>query len=547
MPRSPLPQMSEFAEQVYRSKYMHPDDGGWGGTAGRVATHPMAALGYRPGSDEVRSLVDLVRRRAFMPGGRYLATAGAPFHQVNNCLLLRAEDTREGWADLWRKAGMASMTGAGIGVDYSDIREYGAPLKRTGGEASGPIPLMKSVNELGRAAMQGGRRRSAIWAGLSWRHPDVLDFVRVKDWSPGLRALKAEDLSVPMPMEYTNVSVQLDDEFFRAIYDGEHPLHHQADLVYWTVVDKMATTGEPGFSVDTGPDAGETLRNACTELTSRDDSDVCNLGSLNLAEYRTLGEFEEAVALGTLFLLSGSVYSDLPYPEVGPVRERNRRLGLGLMGVHEWLALRGKPYGPDPELGRWLDAYERSTDLAAGFADQHGLSRPVKTRAIAPTGTIAIIAETTSGMEPIFCKAYKRLLKEADAGGLDRTKAMYVVDPTARKLAEAGVDPNEVEDAYQLSYDVDRRLGMQAWLQGYVDHGISSTVNLPGPLTGQDQRDFGRALLMHLPRLRGVTAYPDGARDGQPLNPVPYDEAVTKQGVVFEESDARCVSGSCGA
>jgi ribonucleoside-diphosphate reductase alpha chain len=215
--------------------------------------------------------------------------------------------------------------------------------------------------------------------------------------------------------------------------------------------------------------------------------------------------------------------------------------------VHEWLALRGKPYGPDAELGRWLDAYARSTELAAGFANEHSLSRPVKTRAIAPTGTIAIIAETTSGMEPIFCKAYKRLLKEADAGGLDRTKAMYVVDPTARKLAEAGVDPNEVEDAYQLSYDVERRLDMQAWLQEYVDHGISSTINLPGPLTGPDQRDFGRAVLRHLPRLRGITAYPDGARDGQPLNPVPYDVAVGKQGVVFEESDDRCVSGSCGA
>jgi ribonucleoside-diphosphate reductase alpha chain len=307
----------------------------------------------------------------------------------------------------------------------------------------------------------------------------------------------------------------------------------------------MVAHGEPGFSIDTGDNEGENLRNACTEITSADDSDVCNLGSINLARIKDLDEFKEVIRLATLFLLAGTVYSDVPHHEVVGTREKNRRLGLGLMGLHEWLLVRGYRYEMVPELRKWLEVYAESTEVAGEWADKHILSRPVKTRAIAPTGTIGIIGETTTGTEPLFCVAYKRRFLDTDM----RWKFQYVIDPIAHQLIEdKGVDSDMIEDAYSLSYNVERRIYFQAELQGYVDHAIASTINLPYPITNEvEVRDFGETLMQYLPRLRGVTCYPDGARAGQPLEAVPYEVALGKTGVTFDDNrDNACASGSCG-
>jgi ribonucleoside-diphosphate reductase alpha chain len=369
---------------------------------------------------------------------------------------------------------MALMTGAGIGVDYSDVRGEGCLIRRTGGTATGPIPLMQMLNECGRGIMQGGSRRSAIWAGLKWSHPDIHKFIRIKNWSDEIQAIKEKDFSFPAPLDSTNISVILDDEFFEAYHDDEHVLHAMAHTVYWATVEQMLQTGEPGFSVDTGKNSGESLRNACTEVTSRDSNDICNLGSINLARVESLDEFKELIDLGIAFLMAGTVYSDVPYPGVDRIRTKNRRLGLGIMGVHEWLLTRGKPYGPDEELGMWLAAYAKSGRNANTWANEWELSRPKKTRAIAPNGTISIVAETTSAIEPIFCVAYKRRYLKGK-----QWCYQYVVDPTAKRLIDSGIAPDMIEDAYTLARNVERRVSFQAWVQKYVDHGISSTINLP--------------------------------------------------------------------
>lgn len=543
--------MSAFANTIYETKYAHEIDGRletWPETAERVISNVLGELGFGPGDYEYDRLLTLVEERKFIPGGRYLYASGRDLHQTQNCLLLRAEDSREGWANIMHRAGMALMTGAGIGIDYSDIRSSGEPIKKTGGTASGPIALMKIINEIGRNVMQGGARRSAIWAGLSWKHGDILEFIHLKEWSDEVKRLKATDFNFPATMDMTNISVLLDDEFFEAYDDDEHELHDLAQRVYWETVRNMISTAEPGFSVDVGPNSGETLRNACTEVTSSDSDDICNLGSINFSRIADKEELEEVVDLGTLFLIAGSVYSDLPYDEVEQVRIKNRRLGLGIMGIHEWLLQRNKRYGPDDELAEWLEIYAQSGEHAKKHAERQGLTVPIKTRAIAPTGTIAIIGETTTGIEPIFCVAYKRRYRTAKANGNDVTSYQYVIDPTARRLINQGVNPNIIEDAYMLSYDVERRVEFQAWVQQFVDHAISSTINLPYPIVKENEvREFGLMLLKYLPRLRGITAYPDGARGGQPLVAVSYSVAADKEGVVFEESDERCVQGACGA
>ncbi len=532
--------MSPFAETIMRHKYLHPGENTWEDIAQRVVTTVMTP--HFP--ELVDEMIDYVSARKFMPGGRYLYATGKPFHQTQNCLLLKVEDSREGWGDLMRRITTGSMTGAGIGVVYSALRPKGALVGGMGGTSTGPLALMQMVNEAGRHIMQGGSRRAAIWAGLHWWHQDIFDFITVKDWSPEIVAAKSVDFMAPAPMDGTNISVILDTAFFKAYEDPTDPMHDHALHVYWATVERMLTTAEPGFSIDAWENEGENLRNACTEVTSHDDNDICNLGSINLARVESVEEMARVTEVASAFLLAGTLYSKVPYEEVGVTREKNRRLGLGVMGFAEWLAVRGYRYEANDELAAWMDEYARSGEYADAQADRLGVSRPVKTRAIAPTGTIGILAETSTGIEPIFALAYKRRYFKNGVWF-----AQYVIDATAQRLIDKGVKPEDIETAYDLARDPERRIRFQAWVQQYVDHGISSTLNLPAvaeqPFTTED---FGRMLLTHLPDLRGVTAYPDGARGGQPLNVVPYEEAVGWAGVEFEEvgSGQACVSGSCG-
>ena len=541
----PAVAMSSFAETIYRQKYAQEGET-WYDTAARVVNNVMRP--YFPElSDE---MIDAIADRKFMPGGRYLYASGKKFHQTQNCLLMRAADSRvteganPGWAEIMHNVTAGLMTGAGVGIVYSDLRGNGEKVNGMGGTSTGPMALMNMVNEAGRHIMQGGARRSAIWAGLHWNHPDVFDFIRAKDWSDEIVEMKNKDFNAIAPLDMTNISVILDDDFFAAFDDSENAMHDWAQKVYWSTVEHMLTTAEPGFSIDTGANNGENLRNACTEITSADDSDICNLGSINLARVETKEEFARLVEIGTAFLLAGTEYSLVPYEKVADVRQKNRRLGLGLMGIHEWLLRRGYTYDPNDEFAEWLDEYAKSTEIAARYADRYGWSHPVKTRALAPTGTIGIIAETTTGLEPLFAIAMKRRYLKGD-----KWHFQYVMDATAQRLIESGIDPALIETAYELARTPERRVRFQAWVQQWVDHGISSTLNLPS-VEEQNftHEEFGNMLMKYLPGLRGVTAYPDGARGGQPLNVVPYEEAKDWVGYEYEEfgNSQACVSGACG-
>lgn len=547
MPNTP----SKFAETILQQKYSQVKKDGqlenWNDIAYRVSKHVMKSV------DADKELIQRIRKaieeKKFIPGGRYLYSTGRLFHQVQNCLLLSVEDSREGWADLMQKATLALMTGAGIGVVYSNLRAKGKKIRRSGGQSTGPISLLNMINEAGRGIMQGGSRRSAIWGGLHWNHPDVHEFITIKNWSPEVRKLKEDNFNFPATLDGTNISVILDDEFFEAFNDEKNEQHSMAHSVYWATVKQMLKTSEPGFSIDVGVNSGEHLRNACCEITSKDDSDICNLGSINIANISSLEEMKEVVELGTAFLLAGTIYSDTPYSKVDQVRTKNRRLGLGLMGIHEWLLKHGKKYDSDPELEEYLKVYATSTNVAARYAKEWGISKPIKTRAIAPTGSIGIITETTTGVEPIFCVAYKRRYLKHESWNYQ-----YVVDPTAKRLIDSGIKAELIEDAYNLAEDVERRVSFQAWIQQYVDHAISSTINLPawGSSTNNEStvQKFGDMLIKYLPKLRGVTVYPDAARGGQPLTPVSYNTAMKHTGEVFIEQADICdikKGESCGS
>ena len=512
---------------------------------------------------------------------------------------------------------------------------------------------------------------SALWSGLRWSHPDVFEFITIKNWSDEVKKIKEKDFNFPATMDMTNISVILDKDFFDAYYDKENPKHEHAQKVYWMVIEQMVMTGEPGFSVDYD-NPRESLRNACftfdtpiltkdgyaeigslenkkfeiisydgtisngkvwfsgikeiielnlsngekirctpnhvfmnsngesveakdlkgqklypyskdfenapavisiknagiekvydfnepennwgivqgyvvhncTEIVSEDDSDVCCLGSINLPKISSKEELAEITELSQLFLICGILYSDVPHEKVKEVKNKNMRTGLGIMGFHEWLIRHGYKYEPNAELGEWLSVWKESSDNAAEkWAKILNIPVPIKRRAIAPNGSISIAGgQTTSGIEPIFSLAYQRRYLTPEGW-----KKQYVVDFVAEKLHEEGFDLSGVEDAYSLSFDVERRIAFQEFVQKYVDNSISSTINLPayGTPGNNNPKEFGEILIKYLPKLRGITVYPDGARGGQPLTPVPFEFAIDKKGVVFEGHE-ECVGGVCG-
>lgn len=531
---------SHFAQSIYLQKYSLNGQETWSDTAKRVVD---SVCGQLLSPEDKEYIYKIILERKFIPGGRYLYSAGRPFHQVNNCFLFRAEDSREGWSEAMYKATSALMTGGGIGFDYSALRPEGTLVKRTGGASTGPIALMNMINEAGRNIMQGGQRRSAIYASLNWKHGDVFKFLSLKNHSPELRAQKEADFNFPLPMELTNISVNYDTEFFIAIEDKDHPLHKHAWEVYLLNCKQAFSTAEPGFSFNFRKD-NETLRNACTEVVSEDDSDKCNLGTIWMNRIKDVKELRKVTKASVKFLICGGIYSDVPNDKIKEIGNKNNRIGLGLGGIHEWLMTRDMKYEATPELHKWLAVYEEESNSEAFISARVlNVAVPKGVRAIAPNGTIGIIAETTTGIEPLFCKAYKRRYYK-DGKWLYQ----YVVDGSVKRLLDQGVKIENIQDSYDLGFK--ERVKFQADVQNYVDMAISSTCNMPSWGSEKNNEKTleqnAKTLLKYAKRLRGFTVYPDGCRGGQPLTQVTLEEALKNEGTVFEEEVRECINGVCG-
>jgi ribonucleoside-diphosphate reductase alpha chain len=534
---------TELGLNIFKNKYAQNQYETWADRAHIVVD---AVAGTNGGTEtalltkeERDQLVEYLVDFKWLPGGRYLWYAGRKARFYNNCYLLKAEeDSREEWADLWKRAGSCLMTGGGIGIDVSAFRPKGRTLSKTGGVSSGPIPFLLATNEIGRNVMQGGSRRSAMYGSMNWQHDDAQDFLKIKNWTPEQKAAKEADFNAPAPLDMMNVSLNYDDAWLK---DKNNP-------VFLENVKQAMMTGEPGFSFNFGDKQNETLRNACCEVVSEDDSDVCNLSSVNMSRIESVEEFKDVVHLVTKFLVCGLERAELPYQKVYDVREKNSRLGLGLMGMHEWLLKRGHKYEVTDELKKWLKVYRNESDnTSRDFCNKLYRVIPKGVRAIAPTGTISILAGTTSGIEPVYSVAFKRRYLTDGT----RWKHEFVVDGTAQILIEMGINPNDIESAVDLARYPRKRFKFQHDVQRYVDQAISSTVNLPEYGSEYNNEDlipeYAGYIIEFAPGLRGLTIYPNAARGGQPITSVPYEEAINKRGVVYEDnSEEQCLSGVCG-
>ena len=545
-----------LGEEIFKNKYASTPFETW---RDRAFTIVNDVCGSRDGKDDsimhksdMDYLTHVICDFKFMPGGRYVYYAGRDASFWNNCYLLRLEeDSREEWSHVTQRAMSCLMTGGGIGIDVSIARPSGRRLRRTGGVASGPIPLLYTINEVGRNVMQGGSRRSALYGSLNWQHEDATDLLSVKNWHDMLLGSKKEysmadlkklNFNFPAPLDMMNISLNYDDAFLKELEKSSIP------EIFTSNTRQAMMTGEPGFSFNFGAQQNETLRNACTEITSEDDSDVCNLGSVNMANIETIEEFKDVVRIASKFLVCGTIRAELPYNKVLEVRQRNRRLGLGLMGMHEWLLKRGYTYEVNEELKKWLKVYRDESERSANkHCDRFYLSRPKGYRAIAPTGTISILAGTTSGVEPVYATAYRRRYLTDGT----KWKYQFVVDGTAEAIIKStGIAPDKIESAVDLAADPERRIKFQFELQKYVDHAISSTLNLPewGSELNNEERvgSFAKIIAKYSHGLRGLTLYPNGSRGGQPITPCDYEEAHSKRGVIFEDnSDEQCLTGVC--
>lgn len=557
---------TEFSESIFNYKYKHQGAETWQELSKTLIEDVCKDYLSK---EEKEELIEMHSNMEFIAGGRYLYYAGRDNKYFNNCYLLKSEeDSREDWANLSWKAESCLMTGGGIGNDYSIYRAKGAKINKTGGIASGAISKMKMINEIGREVMQGGSRRSAIYASLNWLHPDAGEFLHCKDWysmpiagaydetgrNLTIGELKEKDFNYPAPLDMTNVSLNYDNKFLEEIYGlsfedllviykegGKHAIFNlpiiKIPITFLENCRQALKTGEPGMSFNFFEKVLETLRNACCEVTSEDDSDVCNLASVNLSKIKTKERMTRVCYLVSKFLLCGTMVAQLPYQKVYDVRIKNRRLGLGLMGVHEWLLQRDYKYEVTPELHEWLKEYKEQSEIGANeLAIKLEVNKPVAYRAIAPTGTIGIMAGTTTGIEPLFAVAYKRRYLK----GQKEWHYQYVIDGTAKILIqEYGIEPENIETALSLANEYEKRIKFQADVQDYVDMAISSTINLPkwGTELNNDTmvNDFAKVLAKYSIRLRGFTCYPDGSRGGQPLNIVSYKEAKEHEGKEYKE------------
>ena len=196
MTNLPKPFRTVLGYNIFKDRYAINKNETWEQLAKRVVDNvcgPYYSFQALLSQEEQDRLIKYISEMKFIPAGRYLYYAGRQVKYYNNCFLFRVEDTREGWGDYLGNLTKGLTVGGGAGTDYSLIRPKGSPLGRSGGVASGPISLMQISNEIGRHVKQGGTRRAAILANLDWRHPDVFDLLKIKDWDHNTRMMKQKN------------------------------------------------------------------------------------------------------------------------------------------------------------------------------------------------------------------------------------------------------------------------------------------------------------------------------------------------------------------
>jgi ribonucleoside-diphosphate reductase alpha chain len=509
---------------------------------------------------ELKSIEDkfysIMTELEFMPNSPTLMNAGRDLGQLSACFVLPIEDSMEGIFNSVKDAALIHKSGGGTGFSFSRIRPKNSPVKTTGGVASGPVSFMKVFNASTEAIKQGGTRRGANMGILRIDHPDILEFISCKQDNSDLTNF---NISVGITKEFM-IALENNDyydlKFNNTVYD-----RYKAKEVFDLIVERAWSNGEPGIVFldrlnehNPTPQLGEIeATNPCGEQPLL-GYEACNLGSINLEKVFNNGainwdKLEEIIIWSMHFLDNVIEVNKYPIKKIQDMVYGNRKVGLGIMGWSNLLYKLQIPYNSNEAIALaekvmafiQTKAHEVSIELAkqrGSFPNiKYSIYKDKEIRnatctTIAPTGTISMIAGTSSGIEPAFSVAFtKNVLDGANLVEVNPVFEEYVKKNFSQKQAEIIIEkvaqtgsvqnikelPEQIRKVFVTALEIEPEwhIKMQAAFQKYCDNAVSKTVNFPNNATKEDVKEA--YMLAYKLGCKGVTVYRTGSREEEVL------------------------------
>ena len=570
-------QLSDNALQVASSRYFM-DEEDWQGCSERVAN--TISIPETKNREQYRDeFAQMIHNMDFLPGGRILRNCGRPRGSLFNCYHLPIGDSIEEIGQFIKDSLILWSEGGGVGCNFTPLRPKGDPIFGKGGKSSGLVSFIEAADGAANTIESGGARRAAAIAHVDVSHPEVIDFIDAK--------------LVHGKLSHFNISVSVSDDFLEAVEADDYWTFKfkqqnygkiKARDIWKKIVTNMVHCAEPGLinwsnfqknnSYYFEPVLGT---NPCGE-TTLGPYGVCDLGSLVLPNFITGNintnwkKLDYIIKLAVRFLDNVIEVNKYTLKEIDINAHKSRRVGVGVIGLAEYLFAKKLRYGSEKavaereRLMRFIrdSAYRASLELAvekgafpmfdpvpygkASFIrklpaqlrmdiKKYGI-RNCTLMALAPTGTISLLADYTSAIEPLFAKAMMRH---------DRVGDRMYIHPKYQDIILSGEDtPEWFVDSFDL--EPKDHFEMQVACQRYCDASVSKTINLPKETTEQHLSDL---LLEYIHDLKGVTVYRDGSREGQILNQVTEEEVraylMTDTSVDnnLNEEQVKCATGAC--
>ncbi len=562
--------LTETAETVLKRRYYLKDTEGnplenWETLCRRVADAVAEVDKDDDNYEGIRdSFFNMIYHLDFLPNSPCLMNAGTDLGQLSACFVLPIEDSMDGIFTSIRNGALVHKTGGGTGYAFSRLRPKNSAVRSTQGVASGPLSFAAVFDAATETIKQGGKRRGANMGVLRVDHPDIKDFIVAK-----------EDQTC---FTNFNFSVAITDKFMEAVksdsdYELIDPTNGElvetlnAKSVFDKIVDLAWHNGEPGVlfidaanRANATPQLGEfEATNPCGEQWLL-PYESCNLGSINLGQYVKDKEvdwprLQKTTQLAVRFLDNVIDCNRFPIPEIAEMTQKTRKVGLGIMGMHDMLIGLELPYGS--EEGREIsakvmqfvrdEAETSSVDLAQtkgtfpAFNKEFNTYSPRRNAAltsIQPTGTVSMVADCASGCEPYFSIVMVKHVMDGDKLLMVNKhfeqiakREGFFSDDLLTKVAESGSVvghdeiPEKWQEIFRTAQDInpEAHIKMQGLLQtSGVDSSISKTINLPNDADKDDV--YYSYMLGHELGCKGLTVYRDGSRDSQVLNNVKTEE-----------------------
>ena len=532
----------------------------------RIATDIAQAEQLYAGSTRLphgaRQFYESMARLEFLPNSPTLMNAGRPLQQLAACFVLPVEDSLSSILEAVKQQALIHQSGGGTGFSFSRLRPQDDLVSSTQGIASGPVSFMRIFNMATDVIKQGGTRRGANMGILRVDHPDIVEFI----------ALKQD----PSAMNNFNLSVGITPDFMRALARNRHyPLINPrtrkpakrlpARMVFERLVQAAWATGEPGVIFLDHINAGNpTPRLGDIEATNPCGEqpllayESCTLGSINVSKFVRAGrpgpviDYERlatAIGLAVRFLDNVIDRNHYPLKEIEIATLRTRKIGLGIMGFADLLIALNIPYDSETAIQQATSLMSFVRDQAHQASHRLGIQRGVfpahrgsrlqssherrrnaTVTTIAPTGTISLIAGCSAGIEPLYGvrvirramdgleltmvhPAFARMIR---AHGLELDRILTELDgPSIQHVTRI---PKDIRRLFVTAHDVVPRqhVRMQAAFQRSSDSGVSKTINLPSTATESDVADA--FLLAYELKCKGLTVFRSGSREAQVLS-----------------------------